>query len=170
VIMAASTGNIAGTGQTALIVGNRVIKIGPRRGPTADREPAVLVTHFDQVSHPVRDPVSGRRVRMTALAAGTAIRVIGVRVIAVRAANLAGRRYGSRQDGPQSGSQLRRRVQATLSGGRWLTQEHDRHRNGDPPEHACSKYSGPGHALFGYTQAGPAGSGRVRIRGGLVCI
>jgi hypothetical protein len=142
-----------------------VIKIAPRRGPAADREPAVLVTHFNQVAHPVRDSVSGGRVRVTALAAGTAIRVIGVRAIAVRAANLTSRSFGSRQDGLQSGSQLSRRVQLTLGGGRWLTQEHDRHRNGDPPEHAWSEYSGSGPAQSGY-----AGSGRVRICGGLVFI
>ena len=108
VIVAASTGNIAGTGQAALIVGDRVIKVAPRRRPAADREPAVLVTHLDQVPHPVGDPVSGGGVRVGARDAGTAVRVIGVRVIAnpviaVRGANLAGRRRGSRQDGPQRG-------------------------------------------------------------------
>ena len=45
---------------------------------------------------------------MGARDAGTAVRIIGVRVIAnpviaVRGANLAGRRRGSRQDGPQRG-------------------------------------------------------------------
>ena len=96
------------------------------------------------------------------------VRVIGVRVIgvrltaagvtAVRTANRTGHRNGTRQDGPQSGSQIRRRIQATLGDGRWLTQEHDRHRSGDPAEHARSARPGTGHA----------GSGRVRICGGLV--
>jgi hypothetical protein len=107
---------------------------------------------------------------VTALVAGTVIRVTGVRLTGVRAANLTGRRYGSRQDGPQSGSQLGRRIQTILGGGRWHTQEGDRHCNGDPPEHACSKYSGARAAQFGYALSGCAGSGRVGICAGLVCI
>jgi energy-coupling factor transporter ATP-binding protein EcfA2 len=59
VIVAASARNVAGTGKTALIVGDGVVEITPRRWPAADREPAVLVTYLDQVPHPVGDPVSG---------------------------------------------------------------------------------------------------------------
>jgi hypothetical protein len=85
---------------------------------------------------------------MGARDAGAAFRVIGVRAVPVRAvafraANLIGCYNGSRQDGAQSGSQFSRRVQATSDDGWWLTQEHDRHRNGDPPEHACSRHAGP---------------------------
>ena len=90
---------------------------------------------------------------------GSAVGVIGVRVIgvrltaagvtAVRTANRTGHRNGTRQDGPQSSSQIRRRIQATLGDGRWLTQEHDRHRNGDPAEHARSARPGTGHAGSG---------------------
>ena len=170
VIMTAPRGDVAGTRGTALVMRDRVIKVAPRCRPTADREPAVVVTHLDQVPHPVRDPVSGGRVRVGARDAGTAVRVIGVRVIGVRSANFAGRRCGSRQDGLQSGSQFGRRVRATLGDGRWLTQEHDRHRNGDPPEHACS-----GHPRFGPSRSGVPGSGHprsgpVRISGELVCL
>ena len=174
VIVAASTGNIAGTRQAALIVGDRVIKVAPRRRPAADREPAVLVTHLNQVPHPVGDPVSGGGVRVGARDAGTAVRVIGVRVIAnpviaVRGANLAGRRRGSRQDGPQRVRQLSRRIQASLRGGRWLIQESDRHRDGDPPEHAGSGHPGSGHPGSGHPGSlgrAPAGGGSASDPGG----
>jgi hypothetical protein len=90
-----------------------VVEVTPRRWPAADREPAVLLTNLDQVPHPIGDPVSGDRVRVDARDPAIAIRVIDVRGFAVRTASLSRRRRGSRQDGPQSGSQLRRRVQAT---------------------------------------------------------
>ncbi len=105
VIVAASTGNVAGASESALIIGDRVIKVAPGRWSAADREPAVLVADLDEVPHPVGDPVSGGSVGVCA--GGN---VIAVHVVLVQATTLAGRRCGGRQDGPQSGNQPRRRA------------------------------------------------------------
>ena len=181
VVVAASAGNIAGTGETALVVGDCVIEVAARHWLAADREPAVLVTNLNEVPHPVRDPVSGSRVGVGSR--GTPIVVHGLTVVGVRVrtADLADSRRASLQHGPQSGNQPCRRdrspgrTQPTQRGGGWLIQEGDRHSDGDPPEHTgtrrtalgCgrsgrtafgwgrSRRAGPGHATFA-----PGSSGR----------
>ena len=62
---------------------------------------------------------------------------------------------------PAARQPARRRVQASLSGGRWLTQERGGHRDGDPPQHAGSGHAGSGHAGSGYVR-----SGHVQVRAG----
>src|SRR6266536_61227 len=84
VIMAAPRGDIARAGETALVVGDRVVEIAPRRWAAADREPADLVTDLDQVPHPIRDLVYGDRVGVRTRSVVIAGRVMAGRVMAGR--------------------------------------------------------------------------------------
>ncbi len=169
VIVAASTGNIAGTRQAALIVGDRVIKVAPRRRPAADREPAVLVTHLDQVPHPGR----GSGIRRRHSRGYTGHRDRRPRYRSSRDRQSRDRRPRGQPRGPPSrqppglarsaAASSSRRVRASLGGGRWLIQESDRHRDGDPPEHAGSGHPGSGHPGSGHPGAPRARTCRGRV-------
>ena len=167
VIVAASAGNIAGTGETALVVGDRVIEVAARHWPAADREPAVLITNLNEVPHPVRHPVSVSRVGVSAR--GNPIVVYELTVVGgrIRTADLADSRRASLQHGLQSGYHPRRRgrspgrIQPTQRGGGWLIQEGDRHSDGDPPEHTGPRRTAPGAAGPGAPRSGGAGLGAV---------
>ena len=99
-VVAASTGEVAGTGETALVVGDRVIEVAARRWPAADREPAVLVTYLNEVTHPLRDPVSGSRVGVGAPGTPFAVYMITIVGVGIRASDPADGRRASRQYGP----------------------------------------------------------------------
>ncbi len=169
VVVAASAGNIAGTGETALVVGDCVIEVAARHWPAADREPAVLVTNLNEVPHPVRHPVSGSRVGVGAR--GTPIVVHGLTVVGgrIRTADLADSRRASLQHGPQSGNQPCRRdrspgrIQPTQRGGGWLIQEGDRHSDGDPPEHTGTRRTVPGCGRSGARVRARVRAHRVRV-------
>ena len=90
VIVAASTGNIAGTGQAALDRRDRVIKVAPRRHLTADGNPQFRSRTSIRSLHPVGDPVSGGGAR------------VGARTPDCRPCCRSSRRRGRRGCGPTS--------------------------------------------------------------------